>query len=311
MSLPPPPPPHPPLLSQPKRIKRQRRKLRGKYSGDCVSCNAKWSKCWYIASVDNQPEWEARLGIVIHPLDDEVCFQCWDGKIRTSPKRKQSKIEEADFSFTPHQETGTSGSEQHAPSPLRHSSIGLSTTAAAAAANSPPTTTSTTAAAAATWPTMMSSTTAAAAAADSDRDSPRKSDSPRRSEHSPRKAESSPRKSEDSSSPWNFVESSRGNNKRAFVDDYGAAAEVGASSTAKTTAQIRKTQIGGPRFTNADESVFEEHEAVFLLSTAFKTFPSNLQTSSINAVPPNANVANTTTTTTSTTSEGIMEFEFQ
>lgn len=70
------------------RIKRQRRKLRGKYSGNCLSCTAKWSKCWYIASVDNQSEWEARLHTRVTPADDEVCFQCWDAKIRTSPKRK-------------------------------------------------------------------------------------------------------------------------------------------------------------------------------------------------------------------------------
>ena len=25
---------------------------------------------------------------VVTPGDDEVCFQCWDAKIRTSPKRK-------------------------------------------------------------------------------------------------------------------------------------------------------------------------------------------------------------------------------
>lgn len=70
------------------RIKRQRRKLRGKYSGNCLSCSAKWSKCWYIASTDNQGEWETRLGKIVTPGDDEVCFQCWDAKIRTSPKRK-------------------------------------------------------------------------------------------------------------------------------------------------------------------------------------------------------------------------------
>jgi len=70
------------------RIKRQRRKLRGKYSGNCLSCSAKWSKCWYIASTDNQGAWETRLGKIVTPWDDEVCFQCWDAKIRTSPKRK-------------------------------------------------------------------------------------------------------------------------------------------------------------------------------------------------------------------------------
>jgi len=70
------------------RIKRQRRKLRGKYSGNCLSCSAKWSKCWYIASIENQKEWEARLSKVVTPCTDEVCFQCWDAKIRTSPKRK-------------------------------------------------------------------------------------------------------------------------------------------------------------------------------------------------------------------------------
>lgn len=70
------------------RVKRQRRKLRGKYSGNCLSCDAKWSKCWYIASIDNQREWETRLNKVVTPGDDEVCFQCWDAKIRTSPKRK-------------------------------------------------------------------------------------------------------------------------------------------------------------------------------------------------------------------------------
>jgi len=70
------------------RIKRQRRKLRGKYSGNCLSCSAKWSKCWYIASVDNQREWETRLNKIVTPCADEVCFQCWDAKIRTSPKRK-------------------------------------------------------------------------------------------------------------------------------------------------------------------------------------------------------------------------------
>jgi len=70
------------------RVKRQRRKLRGKYSGNCLSCSAKWSKCWYIASIDNQGEWETRLSKVVTPGDDEVCFQCWDAKIRTSPKRK-------------------------------------------------------------------------------------------------------------------------------------------------------------------------------------------------------------------------------
>lgn len=70
------------------RIKRQRRKLRGKYSGNCLSCAAKWSKCWYIASVDNQAEWESRLFKTVTPCADEVCFQCWDAKIRTSPKRK-------------------------------------------------------------------------------------------------------------------------------------------------------------------------------------------------------------------------------
>lgn len=70
------------------RIKRQRRKLRGKYSGNCLSCAAKWSKCWYIASVDNQHEWQTRLNKVVTPCEDEVCFQCWDAKIRTSPKRK-------------------------------------------------------------------------------------------------------------------------------------------------------------------------------------------------------------------------------
>jgi hypothetical protein len=69
------------------RVKRQRRKLRGKYSGNCLSCDAKWSKCWYIASIDNQREWETRLSKVVTP-GDEVCFQCWDAKIRTSPKRK-------------------------------------------------------------------------------------------------------------------------------------------------------------------------------------------------------------------------------
>jgi len=70
------------------RIKRHRRKLRGKYSGNCLSCNAKWSKCWYIASEDNQREWENRLKCPVTPANDEVCFQCWDAKIRTSPKRK-------------------------------------------------------------------------------------------------------------------------------------------------------------------------------------------------------------------------------
>jgi len=70
------------------RIKRQRRKLRGKYSGNCLSCSAKWSKCWYIASVENQREWETRLSKIVTPCADEVCFQCWDAKIRTSPKRK-------------------------------------------------------------------------------------------------------------------------------------------------------------------------------------------------------------------------------
>jgi len=70
------------------RIKRQRRKLRGKYSGNCLSCAAKWSKCWYIASTENQRAWEDRLRVVVTPVDDEVCFQCWDAKIRTSPKRK-------------------------------------------------------------------------------------------------------------------------------------------------------------------------------------------------------------------------------
>lgn len=70
------------------RVKRQRRKLRGKYSGNCLSCAAKWSKCWYIASVDNQREWETRLNKTVSPGADEVCFQCWDAKIRTSPKRK-------------------------------------------------------------------------------------------------------------------------------------------------------------------------------------------------------------------------------
>lgn len=70
------------------RIKRQRRKLRGKYSGNCLSCTAKWSKCWYIASIENQSEWETRLHTSVTPADDEVCFQCWDAKIRTSPKRK-------------------------------------------------------------------------------------------------------------------------------------------------------------------------------------------------------------------------------
>jgi len=102
MSAPPPPPG--PLQHQ-KRIKRQRRKLRGKYSGDCVSCEAKWSKCWYIASVDNKMEWETRLSTPVRPCDDEVCFQCWDGKIRTSPKRKQIKVDTPDanpgLSFNP------------------------------------------------------------------------------------------------------------------------------------------------------------------------------------------------------------------
>jgi len=70
------------------RIKRQRRKLRGKYSGNCLSCAAKWSKCWYIASVENQNEWQTRLNKEVTPCADEVCFQCWDAKIRTSPKRK-------------------------------------------------------------------------------------------------------------------------------------------------------------------------------------------------------------------------------
>jgi len=70
------------------RIKRQRRKLRGKYSGTCLSCQAKWSKCWYIASIENQKEWQKRLNKNVTPHDDEVCFQCWDAKIRTSPKRK-------------------------------------------------------------------------------------------------------------------------------------------------------------------------------------------------------------------------------
>lgn len=91
--LPPAQPPDPPQ----KRIKRQRRKLRGKYSGDCASCAAKWSKCWYIASVDNQIEWETKLGILIRPCDNEVCFQCWDGKIRTSPKRRQPKFDETNL----------------------------------------------------------------------------------------------------------------------------------------------------------------------------------------------------------------------
>jgi len=70
------------------RVKRQRRKLRGKYSGNCLSCSAKWSKCWYIASIENQREWETRLSKTVTPGADEVCFQCWDAKIRTSPKRK-------------------------------------------------------------------------------------------------------------------------------------------------------------------------------------------------------------------------------
>jgi len=38
--------------------------------------------------VDNQREWETRLCKTVTPSDDEVCFQCWDAKIRTSPKRK-------------------------------------------------------------------------------------------------------------------------------------------------------------------------------------------------------------------------------
>jgi len=270
-----PPPPQLPLLlvPPPKRIKRQRRKLRGKYSGDCVSCNAKWSKCWYIASVDNQPEWEARLGIPIHPTDDEVCFQCWDGKIRTSPKRKQSKIEEIDAS------SGSQGASSD--QTLSQSDIGLST----------------------------------ADSTDSDRDSPRKSEeSPRKLEESPRKHEESPRKLEESKSPRKFVESPRGHNKRAFVEDYGTTVQIGDNTTTKTsqtrTSQIRKTQIQieipAPHADN-DESMFEEHEAVFLLSTAFKTFPSSPRTNnSSNATTPNAlDDVNTRTT------EGTMELEFE
>jgi len=82
------------------RIKRQRRKLRGKYSGNCLSCAAKWSKCWYIASIENQSEWEARLSKIVTPGADEVCFQCWDAKIRTSPKRKMHFKEELPLNDT-------------------------------------------------------------------------------------------------------------------------------------------------------------------------------------------------------------------
>jgi len=82
------------------RIKRQRRKLRGKYSGNCLSCAAKWSKCWYIASIENQSEWETRLSKIVTPATDEVCFQCWDAKIRTSPKRKMHFKEEPPLNDT-------------------------------------------------------------------------------------------------------------------------------------------------------------------------------------------------------------------
>jgi len=77
--------------------------LRGKYSGNCLSCTAKWSKCWYIASIDNQSEWEERLRTMVTPGDDEVCFQCWDAKIRTSPKRKML------FKAVPENSDGVSG----------------------------------------------------------------------------------------------------------------------------------------------------------------------------------------------------------
>jgi len=103
MSVPVQTPQPPPLQPQQhRRVKRQRRKLRGKYSGECLSCNAKWSKCWYIASVDNKTEWEIRLNVSVRPYADEVCFQCWDAKIRTSPKRRQTiKIDTSEISTSP------------------------------------------------------------------------------------------------------------------------------------------------------------------------------------------------------------------
>jgi len=72
------------------RVKRQRRKLRGKYSGNCLSCSAKWSKCWYIASVENQSEWETRLSKIVTPGADEVCFSVLGRKDSHVPKEKDS-----------------------------------------------------------------------------------------------------------------------------------------------------------------------------------------------------------------------------
>lgn len=195
--------------------------MRGKYSGDCVSCNAKWSKCWYIASVDNKPEWETRLGISIIPCDDEVCFQCWDGKIRTSPKRKQTKLE---VEITP-PEPGFNPSLQDN-TPQQSPTLTLSQNDIRLAAIS-----------------LKSS--------GSDQDSPWTSTS---------SMEASP----------------RGTNKRPF-EESGSSSEVGETTTEEQN-PTKRTTIGGATYRSEvdsdGDSMSAEHEAVFLLSTAFRTFPS-------------------------------------
>jgi len=69
----------------------------------------------------------------------------------------------------------------------------------------------------------------------------------------------------------------KGGTTTEFVDDSKA------KPARTTTFQIRQPQIGAPPTHESEaDSVFEEHEAVFLLSTAFKTFPSSPKTGKIN-----------------------------
>jgi len=142
----------------------------------------------------------------VRPCDDEVCFQCWDGKIRTSPKRKQTKV---DINET-HPGSGfsnlrlASSQETLAQPNLRYPALDLKV--------------------------------------DLELDNELHSS-----------GEASP----------------RGSNKRAFTEDIGTHTKV--ESTHSHTAQ---SPLHSYLDNDGDkDEMLEEHEAVFLLSTAFKTFP--------------------------------------
>lgn len=275
--------------------------------------------------MENQPEWETRLAITIRPYDDEVCFQCWDGKIRTSPKRKLSKVEDDDPPLT------TTTTSSSAPSPLSTTT----TTASQLEEDTDPDDDPPSSSSAPSFSSSSSSFSSSSAdpfrrpltievpaptemeislrkSTDSPsggekKDSPMRLESPQKIEligkiDSPRKTEKiekmdSPRRMEkidrekmermeriervDSprkpdSPRWKAEVSPRAQHKRVLVENYWDNSTT-TTMTETTTSQIRQTQIEAHHSQSDYEgdSVFEEHEAVFLLSTAFKTFPSS------------------------------------